>query len=101
MFGIYDIVLTFYLTLLKDPLFQMKRPVTYIELYHDCDIDIGMLIISGNARLPLHGHPKMRGILKVVHGEVEFLRFHKIPSFDINHDHTIAEVLRDLKSLIQ
>lgn len=45
-------------------------PVTYIEIYEDPDVTIGIFVLKSGAKLPLHDHPLMYGILKVIHGKV-------------------------------
>ncbi|XP_045600514.1 2-aminoethanethiol dioxygenase [Procambarus clarkii] len=45
-------------------------PVTYMQLYEDSDVTICVFILKRGVRLPLHDHPGMYGLLKVVHGSV-------------------------------
>ncbi|KAK7079240.1 hypothetical protein SK128_006067 [Halocaridina rubra] len=45
-------------------------PVTYMQLYEDNDVTICVFILKRGVRLPLHDHPGMFGILKVIHGVV-------------------------------
>ncbi|CAL4234479.1 unnamed protein product [Meganyctiphanes norvegica] len=45
-------------------------PVIYMQLYEDLDVNICMFILKRGVRLPLHDHPGMYGLLKVVHGKV-------------------------------
>ncbi|XP_063232314.1 2-aminoethanethiol dioxygenase [Bacillus rossius redtenbacheri] len=53
------------------PRFPSRRPpVTYIEVYEDADVTIGIFVLKAGARLPLHDHPRMHGVLKVLLGTV-------------------------------
>lgn len=45
-------------------------PVTYIEILDDPNLTMGIFVLKSGARLPLHDHPLMYGVLKVVHGTV-------------------------------
>lgn len=54
-----------------------SAPVTYIEILDDPNLTIGIFVLKNGARLPLHDHPLMYGVLKVVHGTV------KIQSYSI------------------
>ncbi|XP_045112524.1 2-aminoethanethiol dioxygenase-like [Portunus trituberculatus] len=45
-------------------------PVTYMQIYEDFDLTICVFILKRGVRLPLHDHPGMCGLLKVVHGVV-------------------------------
>ena len=37
----------------------------FFSVYEDKDFSISIFIIKGNARIPLHNHPKMNGLLQV------------------------------------
>lgn len=45
-------------------------PVIYMQLYEDLDVNICIFILKRGVRLPLHDHPGMYGLLKVIHGKV-------------------------------
>lgn len=47
-----------------------EPPITYIKIHEDSDISIGIFIIKPGCRIPLHNHPNMHGLLKVVSGQV-------------------------------
>uniref|UniRef100_A0A1B6L6N8 2-aminoethanethiol dioxygenase n=1 Tax=Graphocephala atropunctata TaxID=36148 RepID=A0A1B6L6N8_9HEMI len=49
---------------------EENAPVTYIQVLDDPNLTIGIFVLKPGARLPLHDHPLMYGILKVVHGTV-------------------------------
>ena len=40
-------------------------PVTYIKIHEDQDVSIGIFLVKGGQKIPLHNHPKMHGLLKV------------------------------------
>lgn len=53
-----------------DTVEDRHAPVTYIEVLDDPSVTIGIFVLKKGARLPLHDHPLMYGILKVIHGAV-------------------------------
>ncbi|XP_075229211.1 2-aminoethanethiol dioxygenase [Lycorma delicatula] len=53
-------------------------PVTYIEIFENSDVTIGIFVLKSGARLPLHDHPLMYGVLKVIHGTVHILSYSPI-----------------------
>ncbi|XP_065344958.1 2-aminoethanethiol dioxygenase [Cloeon dipterum] len=48
-----------------------KANVTYIRIYEDLDVSVGIFVLKPQTSLPLHNHPNMQGILKVLEGRVE------------------------------
>ncbi|XP_050533811.1 2-aminoethanethiol dioxygenase [Daktulosphaira vitifoliae] len=50
---------------------HVKAPVTYIEVYEDNNVSIGIFVLREGAKIPLHDHPYMYGVLKVIHGKVK------------------------------
>ncbi|XP_076062212.1 2-aminoethanethiol dioxygenase isoform X2 [Oratosquilla oratoria] len=55
-------------------------PVTYMLLYEDNDVTICVFILKRGVRLPLHDHPGMYGLLKVIHGSVSIQSYTMEPS---------------------
>lgn len=52
-----------------------EAPVNYMEVYEDGLINISIFALRhGDVELPLHDHPEMYGILKVIYGKVEILQ---------------------------
>lgn len=47
-----------------------KPPITYIALHEDDVFSLGVFVVKGGARLPLHDHPGMHGVIKVIHGKL-------------------------------
>ena len=74
--------------------------MTYVGIFEDCDITVGVFIVKGNARLPLHNHPMMHGILKIVHGTLNLSCYNKIPPPDMNQHH-IPDALKRRIDLIE
>lgn len=60
-----------------------KAPVTYVQIYDDDAVSVGVFIVAENMKLPLHDHPHMHGLIKVIYGTL------KISSY------TISECLDD------
>lgn len=48
-----------------------QPPVTYIEIFEDSTITVGIFVVRKDGRLPLHDHPQMHGILKVIAGTIK------------------------------
>lgn len=60
-----------------------NRPgVTYIRIYEDIDVSVGIFVLRPQASLPLHNHPEMRGILKVLAGRVDVQCYTPLDAFD-------------------
>jgi len=78
-----------------------KAPVTYIDVYENCDISVGIFIVAANTGLPLHNHPGMHGILKVVHGTLKISSFDKLPNFDLSDQSKIPNSLQSRFDLIE
>ncbi|KAJ3643379.1 hypothetical protein Zmor_026093 [Zophobas morio] len=59
-----------------------KAPVTYVDIYEDYNLTIGIFILKPNMKLPLHNHPQMHGLIKVVGGKI------KVTSYSLNTEKT-------------
>ena len=46
-----------------------NAPVFYMKLYEDEIISVGIFVIKSNHRIPLHDHPHMFGLIKVLDGQ--------------------------------
>ncbi|CAF3233436.1 unnamed protein product [Rotaria socialis] len=46
-----------------------NAPVFYMKLYEDNVISVGIFIIKSHHRMPLHDHPRMFGLIKVLDGQ--------------------------------
>jgi len=84
---------------LKSTTPNLTAPVTYIKIHEDQDVSIGIFVVKGGQKIPLHNHPKMHGLLKVVYGNVDISVYSKLKPHQINQL-DIPQVLRDKSHLI-
>lgn len=61
---------------------QNKAPVTYVDIYDNPNLSVGIFILKPGMKLPLHDHPHMYGLIKVIAGAI------KITSFSLNTEAT-------------
>ncbi|GFT97372.1 2-aminoethanethiol dioxygenase [Nephila pilipes] len=54
---------------------KRKAPVTYIEVAENQTFSMGIFLLRNGARIPLHDHPGMHGVLKVIQGTVKITSF--------------------------
>ena len=59
-------------------------PVTYINVMAHRDVSIGMFIVKSGSRIPLHNHPNMHGLLKIVYGTVNIKEYTKWQPESVN-----------------
>jgi cysteamine dioxygenase len=59
-----------------------KAPVTYVDIYEDYNVTIGIFILKPDMKLPLHNHPQMHGLIKVLGGKL------KVTSYSLNTEKT-------------
>ena len=88
-----------------------EAPCTYIKIHEDYDVSLGIFIVKPGFKIPLHNHPKMHGLLKVVHGKVDISVYSKtnipspsdIPPYLHDKTHLIHEgfVLPTTKELLK
>lgn len=57
---------------------QNKAPCTYIEIFENQNFNMGIFIIKPGFKMPLHDHPHMHGLLKVISGNARIKSFTKI-----------------------
>lgn len=50
---------------------RRRVPVTYIEIFENRHISVNVFVIRDGGGLPLHDHPSMHGLLKVIHGKIK------------------------------
>ncbi|XP_071441479.1 2-aminoethanethiol dioxygenase [Hetaerina americana] len=55
-------------------------PVTYIEIFENEDVTVGIFVLKSDTRIPLHDHPHMHGILKVILGTVKIQSYSALPN---------------------
>ncbi|CAH1106325.1 unnamed protein product [Psylliodes chrysocephalus] len=53
-------------------------PMTYIHIYQDGVLSMGVFVLKANKILPLHNHPDMYGLIKVLSGKI------RVESYSLN-----------------
>lgn len=56
---------------MRDHVSFHQAPVTYVKLYEDRVISVGIFVMRRGARLPLHDHPGMFGLCKTIYGKMK------------------------------
>lgn len=59
-----------------------KAPCTYIEVFQNSDVNLSMFILKPGFKMPLHDHPHMYGLLKLISGAVRLKSYSKYPLTD-------------------
>lgn len=59
---------------------RRESPVTYISVYEDAYVTISIFIVKSGEKLPLHDHPHMYGILKVIAGTIKIQSYTAVPN---------------------
>lgn len=59
-----------------------KAPVSCIDIYEDLNVTLGIFVLKPGGQLPLHNHPEMNGLIKVLMGKI------KITSYSLNTEKT-------------
>lgn len=49
---------------------RRQAPITYVEIFQNELVTVSLFVLNDGVRIPLHDHPCMHGLLKVVHGKV-------------------------------
>ena len=57
---------------------QNKAPCTFINILEDKSFTISVFILDANYTMPLHDHPGMSGLLKVISGDVKIQSYSQI-----------------------
>ncbi len=71
---------------------ERTAPVTYVHLWEDSVFTMGVFVLKRGMSLPLHDHPSMTGLVKVIYGRVS------VRSFTHKSEATIPEdVINDLR----
>lgn len=55
--------------------FARTAPVGYMHIFEDGVMTMGVFIIREGGRIPLHNHPGMHGLLKVLYGNIKIKTF--------------------------
>uniref|UniRef100_A0A1E1W058 2-aminoethanethiol dioxygenase n=1 Tax=Pectinophora gossypiella TaxID=13191 RepID=A0A1E1W058_PECGO len=56
-----------------------KAPCTYIEVFQNSQINMSIFVLKPGFKMPLHDHPHMHGLLKVISGAVKIRSFSESP----------------------
>lgn len=64
---------------------RQPAPMCVIDVFENSDITIAIFILKHGVRMPLHDHPGMHGLLKVINGMVELNCY----SLKTKHDNVI------------
>ncbi|XP_069362875.1 2-aminoethanethiol dioxygenase [Maniola hyperantus] len=56
-----------------------KAPCTYIEVFQNSLVNMSIFVLKPGFKMPLHDHPHMHGLLKVISGEVRIRSFTEYP----------------------
>ncbi|XP_021186573.1 2-aminoethanethiol dioxygenase [Helicoverpa armigera] len=57
-----------------------KAPCTYIEVFQNSQINMSIFVLKPGFKMPLHDHPHMHGLLKVISGAVNIRSFSEYPA---------------------
>ncbi|KAK9880139.1 hypothetical protein WA026_008654 [Henosepilachna vigintioctopunctata] len=57
-----------------------KAPATYVDIFQDNNVTMGIFVLKPDMTLPLHDHPDMHGVIKVIFGKI------KITSYSVNSE---------------
>lgn len=60
-----------------------KAPISCVDIYEDKNITMGIFILKPGGQIPLHNHPEMYGLIKVIMGKV------KVTSYSLNTSRTL------------
>lgn len=71
-------------TFMTEALWQRpnKAPITFVTIYKDDSLTLEIVILKPNMKIPLHNHPQMYGLIKVIGGKL------KVTSYSINTEKT-------------
>ncbi|XP_072386983.1 2-aminoethanethiol dioxygenase [Diabrotica undecimpunctata] len=70
---------------------EEEAPVTYIDVYEDSSLTMGIFVLQKDKKLPLHNHPEMYGLIKVLAGKI------RVISYSINTPTTVEVDTRSYK----
>lgn len=56
-----------------------KAPCTYVEVFQNSQINMSIFVLKPGFKMPLHDHPHMHGLLKVISGAVRIRSFTEYP----------------------
>lgn len=71
-----------YDTTLSDPATwrpRKKAPCTYVEVFQNDVVNMSIFVLRPGFKMPLHDHPQMYGLLKVISGAINIRSFTEYP----------------------
>ncbi|XP_060582626.1 2-aminoethanethiol dioxygenase-like [Ruditapes philippinarum] len=74
---------------------EHEAPVTYIRILEDKLMTIAVFVLRQGKSLPLHDHPGMFGLLKVIHGSVTIKTYTPLDPNKYPVPATLSETLAD------
>lgn len=57
---------------------RVAPPVTYMHIYESGSFSMGVFLLKSGASIPMHDHPGMHGMLKVIYGKVRISCFDRL-----------------------
>ncbi|KAI8789620.1 2-aminoethanethiol dioxygenase [Biomphalaria glabrata] len=69
---------------------QEIAPVTYIHLHQDRTFTMSIFVLKSGGVIPLHDHPKMHGLLKVICGAVKIISYTEINKLPLPEDYNLS-----------
>lgn len=54
-------------------------PTTYTGIYENDNFTMGIFALRNQTSIPLHDHPKMHGIIKVIYGTIKVMNYTPLP----------------------
>lgn len=64
---------------------KYSEPITCILIDANEVFTMGMFVLEKGSKIPLHDHPEMHGVIKVIHGTVKVTTYSPVPN---HHDET-------------
>ncbi|XP_060063578.1 2-aminoethanethiol dioxygenase-like [Ylistrum balloti] len=74
-----------------------RAPAVYVHLWEDRVLSMGIFVVRQGCRIPLHNHPNMHGVCKVIQGTVRVNSFSTVSSVGLEMPKNIKQ---DLKSSV-
>ncbi|XP_064630875.1 2-aminoethanethiol dioxygenase-like [Lineus longissimus] len=78
-----------------------KAPVTYIGLWEDDCFSMGVFVLKNGVTLPMHDHPGMHGLCKIISGTVDVKRYTALVSNNVAIPSELAEKYTNWKKYLQ
>lgn len=57
----------------------LKAPCTYIEVFQNSQVNMSIFVLRPGFKMPMHDHPHMHGMLKVIAGSVNVKSYSEYP----------------------